>query len=357
MITLIYPYRNRSIERIKRSLDSLKGQSNTDFEVKFIDYGSNESFADQAKQLVASYGFAEYTYSHTQCQPWNKCRALNIIIKDLATEYCFVADVDMLYATHFIAKLHEVKNMEVATYFQVGYLSEDESAKDIAFSDYVPKFLSTNEATGLTLFPVKKLKEVNGFDEFFHFWGAEDTDMHHRLRNHGMRVKYYDQEVLILHQWHKSYLSDTRKDFSKELVLTGIEHLNHAHKDKNKALKVTKVNPNGWGESMSESDFIALKELAIDLEITNNIKDIDHLLHSLLPSRINEYLSIQITDSKETSLKDEVKKILGKSVNRYYSMQKVNDLLLMQLIAHYRNKNYIYEVSKDAHKITLKIKL
>ncbi len=357
MITLIYPYRNRSIERIKRSLDSLKNQSNNDFEVKFIDYGSDDSFAIKAKQLVTSYEFADYTYSHTQYQPWNKCRALNIVIKNLDTEYCFVADVDMLYATNFIAKLHEVKSPDLATYFQVGYLSEEETKKDIPFNDYVTKFLSTHEATGLTLFPLQKLKEVNAFDEFFHFWGAEDTDMHHRLSNHGLQVQYYDQEVLILHQWHMSYLSQTKRDFSKEFVLTDIEHLNHAHKDKNKELKVTKVNPNGWGESVSESDFMELKAHEIDLEVTNNIKDIDHLIHSLLPSRNNQYLGIQITDSKQTSLKDEVKKLLGKKVNRYYFMQMVNDLLLMQLIAHYRNKNYIYEVSKDAHKITLKIKL
>jgi hypothetical protein len=322
-----------------------------------MDYGSDESNARKAKQLVTSHGFAEYHYSHTQYQPWNKCRALNIIIKNLDTEYCFVADVDMLYATNFIAKLHEVKNGETATYFQVGYLSEEESKKNIPFNEFVPKFLSTNEATGLTLFPVKKLKEVNGFDEFFHFWGAEDTDMHHRLRNHGMKVQYYDQEVLILHQWHVSYLSQTKRDFSREFTLTNIEHLNHAHKDKNKELKVTKVNPNGWGESMTEADFIQLKEQEINIDITNDIKDIDHLIHSLLPSRVDQYLGIRITDSKGTSLKNEVKKILGKKVNHYYAMHKVNDLLLMQLIAHYRNKNYIYEVSEDAHNITLKIKL
>jgi hypothetical protein len=37
-----------------------------------------------------------------------------------------------------------------------------------------------------------------------------------------------------------SYLSKTKRDFSKEFVLTDIEHLNHAHKDKNKELKVIK---------------------------------------------------------------------------------------------------------------------
>ena len=129
MITLIYPYRNRSIDRIKRSLDSLKNQSNTEFNVKFIDYGSSQEYAPKVQTLVKSYAFTDYLYTYTEHQPWNKCRALNIVIKNLDTEYGFVADVDMFFAKEFIQKLHEVKHPERATYFQVGYLSEEETKK------------------------------------------------------------------------------------------------------------------------------------------------------------------------------------------------------------------------------------
>ena len=229
--------------------------------------------------------------------------------------------------------------------------------KSIAFKDYVPKFLSTHEATGLTLFPVNKLKEINGFDEFFHFWGAEDTDMHHRLRNHGLEVEYCEDVLLMLHQWHQSYLSKTNKDFAKELVLAGIEHLNHEHKDKNKELKVTKVNPNGWGNMVSQSSFEELNRSEINLHLTNNVQDVDYLINSLLPTTNNKIISLEVSDSNINKLKNTIKKVIGKKVPRYYSIKKVNDLLLMQLIAHYRNKNYIYKVSKDAQKITLKIKL
>lgn len=357
MITLIYPYRNRSINRIKKSLNSLKDQSNTQFNVKFIDYGSTEEYASKVKALVESYNFAEYRYTFTQYQPWNKCKALNIVIKSLESEYAFVADVDMFFAQEFIEKLHQVKHPEKATYFQVGYLSDEETKKEIPFKEYVPKFLSTNEATGLTLFPVKKLKEINGFDEFFHFWGAEDTDMHHRLRNYGVDVQYFDSELLMLHQWHQSYLSKTNKNFTKELVLTDIEHLNHEHKDKNKELKVTIVNPTGWGDVVSQSNFEELKQSEISLNLTNIRQDVDYLINSLLPSKSNEIIALEIIDTNNNKFRDGVKKLLGKKVKKYYSMKKTNDLLLMQLIAHYRNKNYIYNVSKDAHKITLKIKL
>ena len=60
MITIIYPYRNRELARIKRSLDSLQHQDNLDFKVLFVDYGSTIPFADSVKDLVLSYSFATY---------------------------------------------------------------------------------------------------------------------------------------------------------------------------------------------------------------------------------------------------------------------------------------------------------
>ena len=56
----------------------------------------------------------------------------------------------------------------------MGFLSEEERNKNKYFEDYIIKFLSSHEETSLSLLPSEKLKEIQGFDEFFHFWGAED---------------------------------------------------------------------------------------------------------------------------------------------------------------------------------------
>ena len=48
MTTILYPFRNREIERIKNSLDSLKEQSNTDFEVILVE-SNKEYFVDLLK--------------------------------------------------------------------------------------------------------------------------------------------------------------------------------------------------------------------------------------------------------------------------------------------------------------------
>ena len=65
MITILYPYRNRDIERVKRSLDSLALQTDQRFKVLFVDYGSSSKQASQVEQLIISYSFANYIYSYT----------------------------------------------------------------------------------------------------------------------------------------------------------------------------------------------------------------------------------------------------------------------------------------------------
>ena len=77
MITIIYPYRNREAERVKRSLNSLAQQINKEFKVVFVDYGSKKDIAVKIKDLVEKYAFCSYYYLHTELQPWNKSKALN----------------------------------------------------------------------------------------------------------------------------------------------------------------------------------------------------------------------------------------------------------------------------------------
>ena len=55
MITILYPYRNRDLERVKRSLDSLTLQTDQRFKVLFVDYGSTPKQAYLVKQLINNY--------------------------------------------------------------------------------------------------------------------------------------------------------------------------------------------------------------------------------------------------------------------------------------------------------------
>ncbi len=170
MITILYPYRNREIERIKNSLDSLSYQSNMEFKVIFVDYGSQFHISKNVKQLLSEYKFVEYVYSYNIYQPWSRSKAINIGLKFVETEYVFIADIDIIFHPNFINNLHTLKRQKINYYFQVGYLDKEDTLLKIDFQDYKVVSKSIKEGKGLSFFKLDSLLAINGFDEFFHFW-------------------------------------------------------------------------------------------------------------------------------------------------------------------------------------------
>ena len=358
MISIIYPYRNRDLQRLKNSLDSLQSQISTAFEVFFIDYGSESGIAKTVEKLVSGYEFADYKFHPTRDQPWNKSRALNSVIKDLTTDFCFVADVDMIFSPEFVGKTSELKNIQKAYYFQTGFLDAKETFKARKFDQYRNYRKSNDEVTGLTLFPVKALQELRGFDEFYHFWGAEDTDMHVRLKNAGYEVEFYDKKILMLHQWHESYQSSERSDLSGNLQLSGIIQLNHQHLKFTQLNKVTKVNFESWGKVMNQNSLEELEELPVTLNLNSERGKIEDLLYGQLPVMKGRSVKIRVTeDPYQESVKFRIKKMLGKKVPEFYSLKEINDLVLLHLISFYRDRPYIFKVGEDLKSITFCIKL
>ncbi|SHG59033.1 glycosyltransferase family 2 protein [Flavobacterium johnsoniae] len=356
-ITIIYTFRNRDLVRIKKSLDSLVNQTLKNFTVFFVDYGSDENISLETKKLLSNYDFASYTYLYTNHQPWNKCKALNYVIEQIKSDYCFIADADMMFHSKFTLELEKLMNPYKIVYFQVGFLSKEESLKNISFEEYKIKFLTNKEATGMTLFPVEKLKEVNGFDEFFHFWGAEDTDIHNRLKNAGCEVEYYDRELLLLHQWHKNFRSREVKGLGKELQLSGIVEINHQHLIYNLENKVTIVKDQNKELSINEKLFSELNTCKPRV-LFNAKESIDHFLYYELPNSKNEIISVEIRKykNKEFDIKDKIKKILGKKVPKFYTLREINDLLLLHIISFYHYFPYSYTIGENLESIIFKIK-
>ena len=356
MLSIIYPYRNRNVKHVQKALDSLKRQSVMDFKVYFVDYGSETDIATKVRALADTYSFVNYQYHPTHFQPWNKCKALNSVIKTLHDGYGFVADVDMIFHNEFVERALELQSPEKAVYFQVGFLDENETKKDKDFNDYEIDFLSTHEATGLTMFPIKALQGLHGFDEFYHFWGAEDTDLHIRLRNHGVEVNFYDEEVLMLHQWHPSYRSKESKSLTKEVQLSRVVQLNHQHLKLAKANHKTVVNRNGWGNILSADALRELQDLEAEAhEISIQKEVFDHFLFSELPNLEVPASYIFSEKSTENTLKRLAKKQLGKKVPSFYSMKEINDSLLLHIISFYRNYPYIYRVEGPNNSIRFTI--
>lgn len=355
MITILYPYRNRELSRIKRSLDSLAQQKQQNFSVVFVDYGSEENLAYEIKQLIEQYSFTSYEYLFTSEQPWSKSKALNYGIKNLSSEYCFTADVDIIFHPQFTEILEKNLNPSKIIYFKVGFLTKEESVKLIDFEEYKIRFLTNEEATGMTLFPVEKLKLINGFDEFFHFWGAEDTDIHNRLKNLGCKVEFFDEKILLLHQWHPNYRKRETIKLNKELQLKGVVELNHEHLKYNLEKGITKVNSKAWGCIMDKMDYETLLNLPIR-EMSNEVSVIDHFLFVALSDENISAISVRIIkNSVEKTLKHKIKKLLGKKVLEFYSIKEINDKLLLHIVAYQHHLPYTYSISEDFSSIDFKM--
>lgn len=357
MITILYPYRNRELERVKRSFDSLAQQTNRDFKVLFVDYGSALPTAMAIETVLKEYDFVKYIYSYHCHQPWSRAKAINIGLRQVTTPYVFVADVDMLFRNDFVETIKELQNPNRAVFFKVGFLDQKESVSVKPFNQFQFQFSSQRGAKGLSLFPIEALIKIKGFDEFFHFWGAEDEDVHSRLEQAGYVSIFYEHEVLMLHQWHESYRSSERKALTADLQLTQISRLNQQHLLQNKQRNSDGVASEYWGKAITKEEHEILENHLVVVVVGNQKAKVDHFLYVELPNSKSKIVNVIFQkDPFQSSWKYWIKKRLRKTVPSYYSLKTINDFVLLHLISFYRNNNYSYVISEDLKTIQLKIK-
>lgn len=354
MITIVLTYRNRDLQVVKNCLDSLSAQSVKDFRVILVDYGSEESFANKLTALVANYTFIKHIYCPVQGQLWNKSRAINIALRQTTTPYFLVGDIDLIFKEDFVEKTIELAKENKVTYFKVGFLSKEESLPLKQFENYKIKHLSGIEATGITLFPAEMIKNINGYDEFYHGWGAEDSDVHIRLLNVGYEVIFYDLALYLLHQWHpKAY----RSKISTAPFHSEQEKINHFYMQLAKSNVRQKANLDGvWGKMPLEADYEKL------LQKPNHLIEIDsanfkvEALIAQLKKFNNELIGIAIKNvAKKLKIKQQLKMILGKKHIQYMAMEAINNRLLEEIITNYRNLPYHYTFNRQKKEINLSI--
>ena len=357
MITILYIFKNKDSLRVKRSLESLSQQTEQGFKVLFVDYGSNTPYKEDVAKLVSQYDFVDYHYSYHCDQAWSRAKAINIGLRMVATPFVFIADIDMIFRNDFVAKLHSLKDENKSIYFKVGFLSEQETAKEKKFEAYSIEHESKEGAKGLSLFPLKALMAIRGFDEFLHFWGAEDEDIHQRLCHYGLTEQFYTAEILMLHQWHLTYRNAEHNRLTKDLRVSNIPRINSTHFKYNTDQRKVIVNDEIWGRSIGKDDYELLRDAPISICISNRKELVDHFLFHQLKEFQDGIVSVTISDDSEaTNLKTFLKRKLQKASPAYYSMKEVNDMLLLHIVSFYRNNNYIYNVSDDLKSIVFKIK-
>ncbi len=355
MITIVLTYRNRDLSIVNTCLQSFNNQTNKQFNVILVNYGSSQEYNIEINKLTQDYPFLSIINCNVKNQLWCKSRAINIALKTCETPYFFVGDVDMIYNPNFIERLFILKENNDVVYFQVGFLSQSESLKTKAFKDYDVNFKSTKEATGMTLYKTEVLKAINGYDEFYNGWGSEDTDTHVRLRSAKNNVLFYNSELLMLHQWHpKMY----RKKSSTAPFHSNLEKINQKYLEYTKRTHKNIANTKfEWGQ-YNDEDYQLLNAIDIEFDIANELSEVKGFINNVLLNLKDKVISIAIKPHEEyKSLKYFAKKILGKKTKQFFSMQEVNDVLLETIIMYCRNNPYSYAFNQSTQKISLVIKL
>lgn len=352
MVSLVLTYRDRSPEIVKKCLDSLKIQSNADFEVLFVNYGSSNDYTKEIIELVRHYENVSYLHYDVPFQLWNKSRAINIALQKCKYPLFFVGDVDMIYRSDFIEKLVQYSMLADVVYFQVGFLNKEESKLNKSFEDYQIKHLSNENATGMSLFSTDELKSIQGYDEFYHGWGAEDTDVHIRLKNKGKKVRYFDQEILLLHQWHERNYRTTN---SEHPFHSGLEKINMHYLKMTNTMNKELANTGGiWGRCEDKIEF--KKEDHNQLILSNCKPEIDAFLladFELVNGTCIHLIVKPHTDFR--TIKNWLKMVLKKKYHEFYDFQTLNDLLLERVIEKYRYHYYEYYWDRSRQLIHLKI--
>lgn len=354
MITLIITYRNRDLNIVKKCLDSLQLQKNKEFQLFLIDYGSDSNFSSELKILSQNYEFLKLLSYPVTGQLWNKSRAINIVLNKINSDYVFIGDIDMIYHENFISILYDNRNVNGAVYFKVGYLSELESKMNKEFTDYKINHYSNHEATGMTLYHREKLMSINGYDEYYHGWGSEDTDVHFRFINSGFEVKYFDSSILMLHQWHpKTYRSkDSLAPFHSNL-----EQINSRYLLFTKKNKIIKSNTsNLFGLEPEIEKYLQLENPSLTIKITNEVNEIKSFLNGSISNFKNCSVAFDFVQHPEyKSFKNKLKRKLNKKYLEFYSFEEINNLLIEKIIDKYRNNPYslFYNRNKNIVKLII----
>ncbi len=354
MLTIVIANRNRDMITVERTLRSIVHQDPTQISVIVVDYGSTPKYQAQLKDLIYELGNCSVILCPTQGQLWQKTRAINIALQQCETPYFMVADMDMLFHPRFAHKIIPLCAGNDVHYFQVGILTKEESAKRKKYEDFEIKFKTNEEATGITLFPTSVLKGIFGYDEFYHGWGAEDTDVHVRLRNAGHTVSYYDKECLFLHQWHPKHY---RTEDSLEPFHPLLERINQQYLLLTKTSKKMQANTQiPWGLMPNQQQYAQLAKPLSQLTIFATQEAIEALCFQLREGFLQGTTQVTITPHpKAKKVKQKLKKVLKKKTARFLKMKEVNEMVLSTIISYVRNSPYRYEFDKKNRKIQLVI--
>ncbi|TAH18773.1 MAG: glycosyltransferase [Cytophagales bacterium] len=221
--SFIIPYRNREMARVRNCLQSIQNQYFKDFEIVFVDYGSDLPIKMQVEELCGNYSQVNYFYFDVRYQLWSRAHAVNLGISNSKGKFLIIVDIDLIYSPHFATVVHSQIDEDHFVQYQCYYLPENEhDYQNLDFNKPYPyRVSSVDMAAGLIAVPRKKMYVIGGFDEYFKVWGVEDLDLKKRLQAIGLSSKILSiNQLANFHQWHPSA---AQEDLMPTLWLSAME--------------------------------------------------------------------------------------------------------------------------------------
>ena len=315
--TLLVAFRNRDIPRVTRFLTSLRHQSFTDFEVLFLDYGSDEPIASQAAELCSQYEFCTYTFLNTAGKYWNKCIAFNVGIQLSKGEYIICTDIDMIFSEDVLAAVNDASSESNQVYSRIYLLPKDFTSYD-SLHTCPTEFSITGDTAlgGLQCVHRSHFLSLRGFDEYYCIWGLEDLDMARRFEHHGLETTWISHaESPIYHQWHPR-ISVQKSDYPDAWW----DDMNHHFVIQSRNLV---RNSEEWGKLSSPNT----PRPAMELPVHDSI-EISALLNPFERSKILGNVLNLISETPGRRVQINCIKTIEKGASGSFALNKLNSVLL-----------------------------
>jgi glycosyltransferase involved in cell wall biosynthesis len=341
MISIIIPYRNREISRIERCLTSLSAQTYNNFEVIFVDNGSDKQQAKDVSELVAKFTFCKYIFSDTRGLIWNRGYALNIGIRNSNAELILMADIDLIFAPDFLMHINTLNTENKFYNYRCIYLPESFNYQPLSwnYTNY-EKLRNSGDSRGLLVVNRKQVLELQGYDPFSQHWGCEDDDMCKRLIASGLTQNYLDlSQFLSLHQWHAESNSKWPASWYLHMLMYCNENTQ------------IKRNPAGFGQLIHSSDRLihtidssSNDYSQVKLSSYVSVTCLNGIISSFYATKPNGLIKIAYDTPPELSAQRSIKRIKQVILNfiikpgyhynelmekKYLTVEKLYDFLLL----------------------------
>jgi hypothetical protein len=199
-VTVVYPFRDRNVERLSLSIRSLVNSSTAPFKVTVVDYGSTEKFKKELETFCVENG-VHLIRTETEGLPWSRAQALNIGMKAADTPYVATTDIDMVFDSDIISASIENYTDGIKIHCKPLWIGEDGLRSNAWLGDHYQ--------LGGYMFASKSTFEKFGyFNNDIFYWGIEDIELNQRLNNKGIETTWIEEKAKMYHIWHTPSYGD-----------------------------------------------------------------------------------------------------------------------------------------------------